>query len=505
MKDALKFAQKTVRKKSSVYEQIMANEAILSTKGFHKMSPWWKKSLRDFYRNSTRKRLVLRVGRRGGKSSTLARVAVAELMAGGHTVPTGDVAVFAFVSVKKAEARERLNTICHILQALGIGYVKTGDEVRIEGRPLCFRVYAASYRTAVGMTCCGIICDEVSRWRDEETGANPAREVLASIRPSMATMTQAREFLSSSPWSTLDAHHDAFEIGNTDEQMVAHAPTWVANPNISFDRCCALEPDEALRDREYGAIPMSAGLSAFFDPQAIEDAVEPGLPMPRVASEGEWITAGADFGFRRDSSAIVVCHRSKDGAIYRVADMLELKPSKNMPLKPSETVRSFASVLKRHELSSVMADGHYREAISEHLIDQGMGLIDSPAGSIGNTKVYVNARMLFHQGRVRIPDNEQIRRDLIEIQHRPTASGAIRIILPRRQGGGHADLVSALVLALWQKGGRRVPHARKANKGWTLEELDTVAAYERELRGKQLVEFTERQWITEDNSNRLLN
>jgi len=503
--EALRYAQRYQRRKLSVFEQLIANEEVLSRKGFHKMSPWWKRSLKSFYAKEKASRLVLRVGRRGGKSSTLCRVAVAEVMAGEHMVPAGDVAVFAFISVKKAEARERLSTICHILVALDVPFVRRGDEISIEGMPICFRVYSASFRTAVGMTCCGIICDEVSRWRDEETGANPAREVLASVRPSMATMSGAHEFLSSSPWSTLDAHHDAFEMGNTKDQLVFHAPTWTANPSISYDRCCDLEPDESVRDREYGAIPMKAGLTAFFDPQSIEDAIDPNMKLPRGALEGEYVMAGADFGFRRDSSAIVVCHRSSDGSIYRVGDMLELRPGKGVPLKPSETVNAFSTILRRHDLKAVMADGHYREAICEHLADANMGLVDSPAGAIGNTKVYVNARSLFHQGRVRIPDDEQMRRDLTEIQHRPTPNGGLRIVLPRRQGGGHADAVSALVLALWQKGGHIVPHARAGQKGWTLEELDEVGDFERELQGRRLVEFTETQWITEDKSDKLLN
>ena len=96
---ALKYASDVQARRKSVFEQLMYNEEILCRKGFHKMSPWWKKSLRAFYRKEKTTRMVLRVGRRGGKSSTLCRVAVAELMAGGHKVPAGDVAVFGFILI----------------------------------------------------------------------------------------------------------------------------------------------------------------------------------------------------------------------------------------------------------------------------------------------------------------------------------------------------------------------------------------------------------------------
>ena len=89
MSEALRYAQRYQRRKLSVFEQLIANEEVLSRKGFHKMSPWWKRSLKSFYAKEKASRLVLRVGRRGGKSSTLCRVAVAEVMAGEHMVPAG--------------------------------------------------------------------------------------------------------------------------------------------------------------------------------------------------------------------------------------------------------------------------------------------------------------------------------------------------------------------------------------------------------------------------------
>ena len=493
---ALSYALRKKREPAvSVYEGLLRNDEILVSRHFPPLSPWWKKTLKNFY-GQPRQRLVARVGRRGGKSSTLCRVIVAELMYGTHHVTPGDVGVFACISVKKAEARERLHTIKSILMALKVDHVHRGDEIRIRNRPLAARVYAASYRTAVGMTCVGIVCDEVARWRDEDTGANPAKEVLASVRPSLATMVNSHEFLSSSPWSTLDAHYEAYEIGNTAEQLVATAPTWVANPTISQERCEQLEPDEQTREREYGAIPMKAGLSSFFDGNAIEEAIDQNIHCPMPPSPNEKLTAGADFGFKRDSSAIAVVAKDADGHMHRLIDYMELKPKPNEPLKPSETVAAFASVLKRNYLKSVMSDHHYREAVSEYLSRNAMGLISAPGGALGNMKVYVQARSLIHQGRVRIPDHQQLRRDLLEVQHRPTPNGGLRIILPRRTGGGHADLVSAFVLALYQKGGATMPEDMLMPNGWTRKEMEACDELARELKGEDGVQYTEDEWIT---------
>ena len=175
-----------------------ALDAALAARGFPRMSPWWRATLERFYATD-RRQLVVRVGRRGGKSSTLSRIAVLEALYGDHRVPPGDVGVVAFVSVSRDEASQRLRTIRAILDALGVEYRPTDGGVELINRRISFKVFAASMSGVVGFTCIAAFADEVARWRDADTGANPAREVLSSLRPTMATQPNARIFLSSSP------------------------------------------------------------------------------------------------------------------------------------------------------------------------------------------------------------------------------------------------------------------------------------------------------------------
>lgn len=395
---------------------------------------------------------MLRVGRRGGKSSTLCRVAVAWVLYGAHVIPPGDVGVFAIVSINMREALGRLRTVSDILDTLGVRYEQSGPEIRLVGRPLAFRVYPASARSTVGFTCIGLLCDELARWRDEDTGANPATEVLRSIRPAMATQPDAPEFLSSSPWSTLDAHADAFERGDGPGQMVAHAPTWQANPTISEEQTRALEPDEPTWRREYAAEPMSSSAATVFDSSALAAAVVPGLTLPRLPEPGCSVVAGADWGFRSNASAVAVFHL-RVGGVYEAADLLTWQPAPGQPLRPSEVAAQAALVLRRQRCRAAMADAHYREAMVEHLAQSGIGQLDAPT-DVAST--YVRARTLLANGKIRLPKHAQLLRDMAEVQQAPTAGGGLRIILPRRPGGSHADLVAALVLALWQRDGDHV-------------------------------------------------
>ncbi len=464
MSDLLAYAARIAPPKRDVYAALLRIDAELVAADFPPLSEWWRDTLKGFY-ESRKRRIVLRVGRRGGKSSSLCRVAVAEVLHGDHKVPPGDVGVFAFVSVKRADASERLRTIAEILDVLKVPHEQSGDEIRIPGTNRLFRVYTANYRTSVGMTLIGLVADEVARWRDDDTGANPATEILRSMRPAMLTMRNAHEFLSSSPFSTIDAHHEAFERGNTDEQAVAWAPTWIAHPEQTEARCRELEPDEPTFRREYGAEPMGAGLSSFLDARAIDAAIH---EYDRAIAPGDMLTAGADFGFRRDSSALVTVRRRE--SLVVPLDIVEMRPDRE-PLKPSEVVKRFAESMKARQLRGVMADGHYRQSIMEHLETHDLAFIDAPTDV---PETYVRFRVMLHQGNLRLPKHDRLIRDLKEVQSRPTAAGRLSILLPRRPGGGHADMVSALVLACWQRVGTEIPKVPDMPDGWTQAELDDV-------------------------------
>ncbi len=186
--------------------------------------------------------------------------------------------------------------------AFGIG-------IDLVDRPVGFRVFAATISGVSGPTAIILVEDELSKWKDRETGANPATEVLRSARPMMATMPNAREFMSSSPFSTMDAHHEAFERGNDESQLVAYAPTWEANPTITEARTRELEPDEPTRMREYGAVPMDAAGSYWFDAGAVANAMDPTRPPSRLRIAGEVSAAGGDFAFVENDSAIAGGHR----------------------------------------------------------------------------------------------------------------------------------------------------------------------------------------------------
>ena len=287
-------------------------DVVLVKKGFPPTSPWWRETFRRWYA-SGRRQLTVRAGRRGGKSSSLCRLAVIEALYGEHDVPPGDVGVVAVVSTRRNEALERLRTIRAILDALGEKYTAKVESIELHDHPVVFTVFTASIAGVSGFTAIFVLCDEVSKWRDASSGVNPANEVIGSIRPTLLTQRNAKIVLSSSPMGKKDAHALEYAQGETSLQIVAYAPSWIANPSVTEEDTHVLEPNPLVWAREYAAIPQDED----------EDSIISGAMLDRqtratgclVPDERHHYTAHLDF---RSDEWVLAIGSLTDGNVRRI-------------------------------------------------------------------------------------------------------------------------------------------------------------------------------------------
>ena len=401
----------------------------LTEEGFPPTSPWWHATVARFYR-SGRKSLVARVGRRGGKSSTLCRLAVNEALHGAHRIPPGDTGFVAFVSVKRGEAMARLRTISAILDALHVPYSQTGDTITLSDRPIAFRVFTASVAGVSGPTCICAICDEVSKWRDADTGANPATEVLASLRPTMATMPNARMVLSSSPLGLFDAHAKAFELGDTDEQIVAAAPTWVANPTVSEVFTRELEPDEEIWKREYAAIPTETAESGLLSAPLLDTCTLRGVTeMPRL--EGHTYVAAMDPATRGNAWTLCVGTTSL-AKVKTIVLARQWRGSPAKPLDPDVVLGEISQILYGYGVDVVQSDSWSGDALMSIARRHRLRLV------LGGDPEYENMKDKMQDGAVHVVDVPELRADLLSIRRRITPTGA-GIALATTPDGRHSD------------------------------------------------------------------
>jgi hypothetical protein len=199
--------------------------------------------------------------------------------------------------------------------------------------------------------------------------------------------------------------------------------------------------------REFGAEFISIGTSQFLDSRAVKGSIDPNLKYGPVRRDKlSIVTAGGDLGFRKDSSACVVTLRNRDG--YRQIGVLELRPT-DKPLSPTGVVKAFGDFLEPFGVDEVALDQHYFDLVQEGLSDRGIQCVLVPGGQIGKAEVYQAARAIIHEGQFKMPPNERQERQMRETTSKPNPGGSVTIDNPRWKSGGHGDIVSALMNALW--------------------------------------------------------
>lgn len=455
----------------SLLARFDALDKLLVVHGFPPTSPWWRRELERFLR-SGRRRWVLRVGRRGGKSSTMCRLMVSVALWGAWYVPPGDIATVAVVSVDRLEASKRIHTVRAILDAIGVRYEQRGQEVFIPERNCSVMVKTCSLTGTVGFTSVMIFADEQAKWSVAETGANPAREVMASLRPSMATQPTAFEVDCSAPWGDDDLHFELMAQGDNEHQVTAQAATWEANPTITEDATHALEPDPKEWSRAYAAIPGEAVNADWFSLALDRAMAEPRcteLVLPWVR-----YTVAIDPAFSRDHFGWAVLSSrtipteldstAKPRRMTRIHAAGAWKVDRS-PLEMAIRVRDELCV-PWHVASDGLNPGVFTDqfegfSFTELARQAGVVLHVVPwTGGTGETSQlarYKSVRLAMLDGCLQLPPvlaaadgprPDGLASELRRVSSVLLPSGGERIVLPRSKDGGHMDSVSAMVLGV---------------------------------------------------------
>jgi hypothetical protein len=413
-------------------DHIARVEFNLRKAGWPFMSSWWIGAIREMYDSKC--------------TEGICRVGVGETAFGEHVNSPGDVAQFAIISAERGQARDRIvmiKKICDtLIAAQEIENCKGfAEHVEFSEVGRAIKCFTASLSGVVGFSGIGAILDEVCRWNDE--GVNPAREVIESIMPTFATQPNAKLWMISSPWSTLDEHARRYDLGDSDERRVFHAETWIANPTLSEERTHQLEPDQQAWEREYAAKPMASDDSKFFSAELVMQAT-------RTLARGSVTrtAAGADYAFVKDSSATVVCDQHSDGRVsVRIGGCRQWRVTSE-PLRPSAVISESLVFAEGLGAEQVVSDTHYVELVREEIEATSLELT-SFVSSMGDiAKAYTDVRVMLGRGEIDLSDApETLITELKETIGKVTGGG-LKIEHPRRNGS-HGDLARAFVSAVW--------------------------------------------------------
>ena len=220
------------------------------------------------------------VGRRGGKSIIAALVAVYLTTCRTYTLARGEVGTFMVIAADRRQARVVRRYISGLLHSTPVLEQLIAHETKTEIRltnGLSIEIHTASFRTIRGYTVIGAILDEIAFWPTDDS-ANPDLEIVAALRPAMATVPGALLLCLSSPYARRGelyrAHRDHYGVDG--DVLVVQAETRLLNPAVPqeiIDQAYADDPVSAAA--EYGA-QFRTDVASFITHDVIESCTVPG-------------------------------------------------------------------------------------------------------------------------------------------------------------------------------------------------------------------------------------
>jgi hypothetical protein len=389
-------------------------------------------------------------GRRAGKSFILALIAVFLACCRdwqANLVP-GETGRIVIIAADRRQARVIFGYVLGFLENVpmlsGMIVRQTADTIDLVNN-ISIEIQAASFRTIRGYSLVGALADEAAFWQSDETGANPATEIIRSIRPALASIPGSMLLVASSPyaergalWSAHRKHHGR----DNSPVLTWQAPTRTMNPSIPqsvIDE--AMESDPASASAEYMA-QFRADISTFIERALIERCIDRGVvsrqPVPGLTYACFADAASGVGGVDGDRFAMAIGHREHETVVIDYTR--EWRP----PFDASSVVAELASVCRNYNnISEVTSD---RYSIGFMVSELQRNRLTHRPSDLDKSRLYLHALPNLTSNRVRFPDVPAIIDQFSLLERRPGSNGHDRV---DARGGRHEDLANVIAGCVW--------------------------------------------------------
>jgi hypothetical protein len=397
----------------------------------------------------------LPVGRRGGKSVTLAMIAVYVACCFDWTpyLRPGQFGYVDVLSDSRAHAGEIMNYVKGVLghpRLRSLVQRPLTDTVELAGR-VRIQVVTASIKAVRSYTAIAALLDEIAHWEPDEESANPDVEILRALRPSMATIPGSFLLGASSRYARKGVLWEAYRdhYGKPGGPLVWSADTITMHPRIDRDFLATEEErDPVAFASEYG-LEWRSGLSEFIDRDRVEALIIEGrYELPYVPGLRYYAFVDAAGGSGEDSMTIAIAYRDPKTGKGVLAALRERRP----PFSPHEVVeRDHAPLLKAYKVSAVTGDRYAANWCSDQYRMRGIAYHDSEMTA---SDYYRESLPLLNGGKVELLDDKKFIGQVCNLERTVSKLGKDTITHPPRQ---HDDLANvglgALVMAAGGRGG----------------------------------------------------
>lgn len=384
----------------------------------------------------------LPIGRRGGKSMILALTAVyvACFRNWRPFLAPGERATVMVIATDKKAARaiwryaHALLTQVPLLKPLVER--ETAETIDLSNQ-VTIEILTGNFRTVRGYTIAAALLDEIAFWHNDDS-TNPDDEIVAALRPAMATVPGSLLLAASSPYAKRGVLWKAYRkhYAKDGPVLVWKADTRTMNPTMPqsvIDEAYADDPSRA--GSEYGA-EFRQDIEAFLSREAVDLATIPErieLPPLRGVSYVAFVDPS---GGSADSMTLAIAHDEHGRAV------LDAVRERRPPFSPEDVTQEFAELLTAYRLSGVYGDRYAGEWPRERFRTHG---IDYWISEKPTSEIYRDFLPIMNSGKAELLDLPRLAAQLCGLERRTSRGGRDTI---SHSPGAHDDVANAVAGAI---------------------------------------------------------
>ena len=395
---------------------------------------------------------TLVAGRRSGKTSKIAApIALYEAFRD-HHLARGDRGYVMLIAPAKYQAKIAMRFIRAYLKSSPLlkRYVvrEKSDELELSNG-VVIACYPCSHIAVRGVSIVCAICDELAFWRHEETAANPEEEVLAALRPAMATFPTAKLIKISTPYRKEGILWREFQQRDELDHLVWQMPSSEMNPTLrpSFFEKERKRDEEKFRREFLGEFTDQVNAWVVLD--VLEPCIVSGrTELPRVEN-ADYVVA-VDPAFKHNDFALAVLHKTADGPVV-VDHMARWAGTKKAPLGFEWVCENIARIVNQYGIREVLGDQYCAPIIKQYFEKLGIHYREYTFGEHTRADLFGNLRHLLVQHRIELLDVPELLRQLRSLEEHRMPKGNIDI---RPSYSQKDDVAVAVALAAFELAGQ---------------------------------------------------
>jgi hypothetical protein len=383
-------------------------------------------------------------GRRSGKTGEIAAPIVCFEAFRSHGLKPGEEGFVMLLAPTLAQARIAFRYVRNYLRRSPILSKRivntTKNEIKLDNG-ITIGCYASTYDGVRGRTIVTVVCDELAFWPREESAADSDEEVIAALRPGIATIRNAKLIKISTPYAKCGVLWLDFKHRTELDFPVWQVSSIRMNPTIDVKM---LEREKRRNEenyrREYLA-EFTDSINSWIIPEILDPCVVRGCTEVPPRRDARY-AAAIDPATRHSDFALAILEFSPEEKVV-LARLVRWRGTRKAPLACDRVLGEIKSILDGFEINCVTGDQYYCDVIGQNLLKLGISYEVSVFGPQTRSKIFANLKHLLVQRKIELLDDPELLSELRSLQEVKTERGQIDV----RPGLGMRD-DSAVVVAV---------------------------------------------------------